>query len=184
MLVNVPRFITAYLRRLFKVPVGFQWFGDGLLDSSLGLGSEENAETSLSHLDGTGWTTDKDEVPGFAGGGDHSPDGGRDPGETLTSGVKFTELAGEKIHTLSAHAPWYRRAPNGGLKVVAESGWFAARSSGTENIYEIYAESFRGADICAVCWRKPKTTVSNALATVPEARQRSHAVGNSSEEKP
>ena len=81
--------------------------------------------------------------------------------------VKLTELAGEKIQTVLTHAPG-NGAPIGGLKVMAESGWFAARPSGTENIYKIYAESFRGADHLRRILEEAQTIVSDALAAVPE----------------
>jgi hypothetical protein len=163
-------------RKLYEVPVGFKWFVDGLLDGSLGFGGEESAGRPLSRLDGSVWTTDKDGIVPALLAAEITARMGRDPGEiyrelTREFGepvydrveapatpeqkemlaklspqqVKLTELAGEKIQTILTHAPG-NGAPIGGLKVVAESGWFAARPSGTENIYKIYAESFRGAD--------------------------------------
>ena len=163
-------------RKLYEVPVGFKWFVDGLLDGSLGFGGEESAGASFSRLDGTVWTTDKDGIVPALLAAEITARMGRDPGEIyqeLTSEfgepvydrveapatpdqkellaklspqqVKLTDLAGEKIQTVLTDAPG-NGAPIGGLKVVAESGWFAARPSGTENIYKIYAESFQGAD--------------------------------------
>src|SRR5271157_5123058 len=163
-------------RKLYEVPVGFKWFVDGLLDGSLGFGGEESAGATFVRLDGSVWTTDKDGLIPSLLAAEITARVGRDPGEiygeltrqfgapvydrvdapatpeqkTLLSKlspeqVKITELAGEKIQTVLTIAPG-NRAPIGGLKVEAESGWFAARPSGTENIYKIYAESFKGAE--------------------------------------
>ena len=161
-------------RKLFEVPVGFKWFVDGLLDGSLGFGGEESAGASFLRRDGSVWTTDKDGIaPGLLA-AEVTARMGRDPGEiyqelTREFGesvytrveapataqekemlrklspdqVRLKDLAGEPIQTVLTHAPG-NGAALGGLKVVAESGWFAARPSGTENIYKIYAESFRG----------------------------------------
>jgi phosphoglucomutase len=163
-------------RKLCEVPVGFKWFVDGLLDGSLGFGGEESAGASFVRVDGSVWTTDKDGIVPALLAAEITARMGRDPGEiypelTREFGepaydrveapatpeqkellaklspqqVKLTELAGEKIQTVLTQAPG-NGAPIGGLKVIAEGGWFAARPSGTENIYKIYAESFRGAD--------------------------------------
>jgi phosphoglucomutase len=162
-------------RKLYEVPVGFKWFVDGLRDGSLGFGGEESAGASFVRLDGSVWTTDKDGIVPALLAAEITARMGRDPGEIyreLTrefgepaydrveapatpeqkellaklspSQVKFTELAGEKIQTVLTHAPG-NGAPIGGLKVIAKNGWFAARPSGTEDIYKIYAESFHGA---------------------------------------
>jgi phosphoglucomutase len=163
-------------RKLYEVPVGFKWFVEGLLDGSLGFGGEESAGASFVRLDGSAWTTDKDGMIPALLAAEISARMGRDPGEIysdLTSEfgepvydrveapatpeqkarleklspeqVKIKDLAGDKIQAILTKAPG-NGAPIGGLKVVAESGWFAARPSGTENIYKIYAESFKGAD--------------------------------------
>jgi len=163
-------------RKLYEAPVGFKWFVDGLLEGSLGFGGEESAGASFLRLDGSVWTTDKDGIVAALLAAEITARIGRDPGEiyrdlTRDLGeplydrveapatpeqkgmlekltpqqVRRTDLAGEKIHTILSRAPG-NGAPIGGLKVIAESGWFAARPSGTENIYKIYAESFRGAD--------------------------------------
>jgi len=184
-------------RRLYEVPVGFKWFVDGLLDGSLGFGGEESAGASYARLDGTVWTTDKDGIVLALLAAEMTARMGRDPGEIyheLTSEfgepvydrvdapatpeqkellaklspqhVKFTQLSGEKVQTVSTCAPG-NGAPIGGLKVVAESGWFAARPSGTENIYKIYAESFRGAEHLHRILEEAQTLVSDALAAAP-----------------
>jgi phosphoglucomutase len=181
-------------RKLYEVPVGFKWFVDGLLDGSLGFGGEESAGASFARLDGTVWTTDKDGIVPALLAAEITARMGRDPGEiyrefTQEFGepvydrveapatppqkellaklspqqVKLSELAGEKIQTVLTHAPG-NGAPIGGLKVVAESGWFAARPSGTENIYKIYAESFKdGAHLNSIV-REAQQIVNNALA--------------------
>jgi phosphoglucomutase len=191
--------VTAKLgRKLYEVPVGFKWFVDGLLDGS------------LVRRDGSVWTTDKDGMVPALLAAEITARMDRDPGEiyhelTREFGepaydrvetpatpdqkellaklspqqVKLTELAGEKIRTVLTHAPG-NGAPIGGLKVVAESGWFAARPSGTEDIYNIYAESFRGADHLRRILEEAQTIVNDALAAAP---QRSGLVSNTNLEK-
>ena len=163
-------------RRLAEVPVGFKWFVDGLLDGSYGFGGEESAGASFLRKDGTVWTTDKDGIILDLLAAEITAITGRDPGEhyqALASqfGASFydridapadaaqrnalknlsaeavtaTELAGDKIVAKLTHAPG-NGAAIGGLKVVTADGWFAARPSGTENIYKIYAESFKSAE--------------------------------------
>ncbi len=180
-------------RRLYEVPVGFKWFADGLLDSSLGFGGEESAGASFLRLNGNVWTTDKDGIVPALLSAEIASRIGRDPGEIyreleLEFGesiydrveapatpeqkellaklspqhVKFTELAGEKIQTILTHAPG-NRAPIGGLKVISKSGWFAARPSGTEDIYKIYAESFKGADHLRCILREAQTIIGATL---------------------
>jgi phosphoglucomutase len=185
-------------RKLYEVPVGFKWFVDGLLDGSLGFGGEESAGASFDRLDGTVWTTDKDGIIPALLAAEITARMGRDPGEIYkeftrefgepaydrveapaTPGekellmklspqqVKFSELAGEKIQMVLTSAPG-NGAPIGGLKVMSKSGWFAARPSGTENIYKIYAESFLGADHLHRILEEAQTMVSDALeAGVP-----------------
>ncbi len=184
-------------RRLHEVPVGFKWFADGLFDGSLGFGGEESAGASFVRLDGTVWTTDKDGIIPALLAAEMTARLGRDPGEiyrdlTRAFGepvydrfeapataaqkqrlaklsprqVKGTELAGEKIQTVLTRAPG-NDAPIGGLKVIAKSGWFAARPSGTEDIYKIYAESFRGADHLRRIQKEAQTIVNEALADAP-----------------
>jgi phosphoglucomutase len=161
-------------RKLAEVPVGFKWFVDGLVDGSFGFGGEESAGASFLRQDGTVWTTDKDGIILDLLAAEITAVTGRDPAEhyrelTLQFGepvyqrtdvaatpeqkaaladlspevVVAQELAGEKILAKLTRAP-HNDAPIGGLKVVTENGWFAARPSGTEDIYKIYAESFRG----------------------------------------
>ena len=161
-------------RALAEVPVGFKWFVDGLLDGSYGFGGEESAGASFLRLDGTVWTTDKDGIVMDLLAAEITAVTGRDPGEhyrdleeafgspvyersdapatreqkVVLSNlspevVTAEELAGEPILAKLTNAPG-NGAPIGGLKVVSENGWFAARPSGTEEIYKIYAESFLG----------------------------------------
>jgi phosphoglucomutase len=172
----IDRVASRLGRRLYEVPVGFKWFAGGLLDGSLGFGGEESAGASFVRLDGTVWTTDKDGMVPALLAAEITARRGRDPGELYrdltrdfgepvydrveapatpaqkallavlsAEQVTITELAGEKIATVLTKAPG-NGAPIGGVKVVARSGWFAARPSGTEEIYKIYAESFKGAD--------------------------------------
>ncbi len=159
-------------RRLVEVPVGFKWFVDGLLDGSLGFGGEESAGASFLRRDGSPWSTDKDGLIMGLLSAEMTAKTGKDPGERyreLTEKfgapvyeridapaspeekdilsklspeqVSAEELAGEKIEAMLTKAP-ANGAPLGGLKVVTKNGWFAARPSGTENVYKIYAESF------------------------------------------
>lgn len=181
-------------RKLYEAPVGFKWFVDGLLDGSLGFAGEESAGASFARLDGAVWTTDKDGIVPALLAAEITARMGRDPGEIYTGltrefgepaydrveapatpdqkqllaklspqQVKLTELAGEKIQTVLTHAPG-NGAPIGGLKVVAENGWFAARPSGTEDIYKIYAESFWGADHLRRILEEAQAIVNESLA--------------------
>jgi phosphoglucomutase len=192
----IDRITTKLGRKLYEVPVGFKWFVDGLLDGSLAFGGEESAGASFARLDGTVWTTDKDGMIPALLAAEITARMGRDPGEiyrelTRELGepaydrveapatpeqkallaklspqqVNSTELAGEKIQTVLTQAPG-DGAPIGGLKVIAESGWFAARPSGTENIYKIYAESFRGVEHLNHILEEAQTIVSDALKAV------------------
>jgi phosphoglucomutase len=161
-------------RKLSEVPVGFKWFVDGLIDGSCGFGGEESAGASFLRKDGTVWTTDKDGIIMDLLAAEITATTGRDPGEhyqALTElfgspvyermdapatseqkavlkklspeQVSASVLAGEPILAKLTAAPG-NGAPIGGLKVVTENGWFAARPSGTEEIYKIYTESFKG----------------------------------------
>ena len=161
-------------RKLYEVPAGFKWFVDGLFDGSLGFAGEESAGATFSRVDGSVWTTDKDGIVPALLSAEITARMRRDPGEIyreltrefgdyiadrveapatpaqkrMLSGLSPKQvlckvLAGEKILRVLTHAPG-NNAPIGGLKVVTENGWFAARPSGTENIYKIYAESLLG----------------------------------------
>jgi len=189
-------------RKLYEVPVGFKWFVDGLLDGSLGFGGEESAGASFVRLDGSVWTTDKDGIVPALLAAEITARMDRDPGEIYreltrefgepvcdrveapaTSDqkellaklspqqVKLAELAGEKIQTVLTHAPG-NGAPIGGLKVITESGWFAARPSGTERIYKIYAESFRGPDHLRRILEEAQAIVSDTLTPPPDLPQK------------
>ena len=160
-------------RKLYEVPVGFKWFADGLFDGSLGFGCEESAGASLLRHDGSVWTTDKDGLVPALLSAEMTAREGKDPGKLYQElaealgrpysdrveapanakqkvalsklspkQVQSNELAGEKIDQVMDHAPG-NNAAIGGIKVVSASGWFAARPSGTEEIYKIYGESFR-----------------------------------------
>ena len=186
-------------RRLYEVPVGFKWFVDGLLDGSLGFAGEEGAGASFLRLDGSVWTTDKDGIVAALLAAEITARTGRDPGELYRGltrefgeswydrveapasaeqrrrlaqlslhDIRTRELAGEPIRITLTSAPG-DGAPIGGVKVVAAHGWFAARPSGTENIYKIYAESFRGADHLRRILEEAQTIVDEALAAAPES---------------
>jgi phosphoglucomutase len=181
-------------RKLYEVPVGFKWFVDGLLDGSLGFGGEESAGASFVRLDGSVWTTDKDGIVPALLAAEITGRMGHDPGEIYreltrefgepaydrveatatpvqkellaklsSQQVKLTELASEKIQTVLTNAPG-NGASIGGIKVISESGWFAARPSGTEDIYKIYAESFRGQDHLRRILEEAQMIVNDALA--------------------
>ena len=181
-------------RRVFEVPVGFKWFVDGLVDGSLGFGGEESAGASFSRIDGSAWTTDKDGIVPALLAAEITARTGRDPGlryQALTQElgtsfadridapatpaqkaklgkldrqqVNITELAGEPIEQILTEAPG-NNAPIGGVKVTSRGGWFAARPSGTENIYKIYAESFHDDAHLRRLIREAQTIVDAALA--------------------
>ena len=170
----IDRVVADLGRRLLEVPVGFKWFVDGLLDGSLGFGGEESAGASLLRRDGTVWTTDKDGIALCLLAAEVTARTGQDPGERYqglterfgspayrrvdapatpeqkaalgrlaAEDVRADELAGEPIVDVLTAAPG-NGAAIGGLKVITEHGWFAARPSGTEDVYKVYAESFRG----------------------------------------
>jgi phosphoglucomutase len=177
-------------RKLVEVPVGFKWFVDGLIDGSLGFAGEESAGASFLRRDGSVWTTDKDGLILGLLAAEITARTGRDPSETydrLTRefGVPFyeridapatqeqkkllttlspdrlgmRELAGEPIRATLTTAPG-NGSPFGGIKVIAENGWFAARPSGTEEVYKIYAESFRSEDHLRSIQREAKAAIA------------------------
>ncbi|MHB1921145.1 MAG: phosphoglucomutase (alpha-D-glucose-1,6-bisphosphate-dependent) [Chitinophagaceae bacterium] len=180
-------------KKLFDVPVGFKWFVPGLLDGSLGFGGEESAGASFSRINGEVWTTDKDGIIAALLAAEMLAITHQDPAEIyqeiasslgesvyermeasatpaqkeqlgkLSAGqVRQKELAGEKIISIITHAPG-NDAPIGGLKVSTENGWFAARPSGTEDIYKIYAESFCGPDHLHRIQQEAQSIVNTAI---------------------
>ena len=180
-------------RKLFEVPVGFKWFAGGLFDGSLGFGGEESAGASFLRKDGTVWTTDKDGIILALLAAEITARTHKDPGEIYQELTKMlgdsvydrleapatpqekellgnlspehihiTTLAGEKVKDILTHAPGNGVSING-LKVTAESGWFAARPSGTEDIYKIYAESFRGEDHLRKIIEEARTIVTGTV---------------------
>jgi phosphoglucomutase len=180
-------------RELSEVPVGFKWFVDGLIDGSCGFGGEESAGASFLRKDGTVWTTDKDGIIMDLLACEITANIGKDPAELYkqleeTFGspvyeridapatveqkavlkelsaemVTAKELAGEPITAKLTRAPGNDEAI-GGLKVVAENGWFAARPSGTEEIYKLYAESFKGKEHLRKIQEEAQSIVNLAL---------------------
>jgi len=189
----IDRVVARLGRRLFETPVGLKWFVPGLLDGSLCFGGEESAGASFLRQDGTVWTTDKDGLIMNLLAAEITARTGKDPGEhyralTVELGtpyytridapatseqkarlskltpesVKESTLAGEPITAKLTRAPG-NDAPIGGLKVSAAGGWFAARPSGTENIYKIYAESFKSPDHLEAIVREAQAMVDGAL---------------------
>jgi phosphoglucomutase len=189
----IDRVASALGRPLAEVPVGFKWFVPGLSDGSFGFGGEESAGASFLRFDGSVWTTDKDGILLDLLAAEIMATTGKDPGEHYRAleaahgtpvytridapatpaqkkllgalspdAVKAKELAGDAITSRLTRAPW-NGAPVGGLKVGTKEGWFAARPSGTEDVYKIYAESFRGSDHLARIVDEARDIVSRAL---------------------
>ncbi len=185
-------------RRVCELPVGFKWFVDGLLDGSFGFAGEESAGASFVRRDGSVWTTDKDGILLALLAAEITARTGSDPAEIYsgltselgtplydrveapaTAGqkeilknlspkqIKQTELAGEKITSILTRAPG-NDAPIGGLKVITDNGWFAARPSGTEAIYKIYAESFCGSEHLRRILEEAQAIVNEAMAAAPQ----------------
>jgi phosphoglucomutase len=190
----IDRVAAHLKRKLSEVPVGFKWFVDGLLNGSYGFGGEESAGASFLRKDGTVWTTDKDGIIMDLLACEITARTGKDPGELYgdlekkfgnsiyeridtpcpreqkeafkglsPDMVTANELAGEPIMTKLTRAPG-NDAPIGGLKVVAENGWFAARPSGTEEIYKLYGESFKGAEHLRRIQEEAQAIVNAAFA--------------------
>jgi phosphoglucomutase len=180
-------------RKLYETPVGFKWFVDGLLKGSLGFAGEESAGATFLRRDGRVWTTDKDGIIAALLSAEITARMGRDPGEIYADitremgspvyeridapatreqqailaklspeDIDAGDLAGEKIQRILTKAPG-DGSPIGGVKVVAESGWFAARPSGTEEIYKIYAESFQGREHLRRIQEEAQAMVGRAL---------------------
>jgi phosphoglucomutase len=185
-------------RRLAEVPVGFKWFVRGLLDGSYGFGGEESAGASFLRKNGTVWTTDKDGIVMNLLAAEITAATGKDPGENyqlLTqrfgapvyeridapatpaqkaalksmseSDLDASDLAGEPIQQVLTRAP-ENDAPIGGLKVTTENGWFAARPSGTEDVYKIYAESFTGREHLAAIQKEAQELIGRVFDKGPE----------------
>ncbi|MEI8014003.1 MAG: phosphoglucomutase (alpha-D-glucose-1,6-bisphosphate-dependent) [Nitrospira sp.] len=190
----IDRVAVKLTRKLIEVPVGFKWFVNGLLDGSLGFGGEESAGASFLRRNGSVWTTDKDGIIMNLLAAEMMAKTGRDPGElycdltkelgepvyeridapatpeqkTILSKlspdqVSATELAGDTIVAKLTTAPG-NGASIGGLKVVTEQGWFAARPSGTEDVYKLYAESFRGKDHLKRIQEEAQALIAKAFA--------------------
>ena len=184
-------------RPLYEVPVGFKWFADGLLDGSLGFGGEESAGAAFLRRDGTVWTTDKDGIVPALLAAEMTARLGCDPGALyrrlanefgnpvadrveapatpqqkkqlaalVPARIEAGELAGERIESILDSAPG-NGASIGGIKVIAKSGWFAARPSGTEDIYKIYAESFSGDDHLQRILKEAQAIVDRAIESPP-----------------
>ncbi len=190
----IDRVAAKLKRKLIEVPVGFKWFVDGLLDGSLGFGGEESAGASFLRRDGTVWSTDKDGIIMDLLAAEMTATTGKDPAQLyrdLTSElgepvyeridapatpeqkailaklspdqVNATELAGDKIVAMLTTAPG-NGAAIGGLKVVTSQGWFAARPSGTEDVYKLYAESFRGKEHLKRIQEEAQALIAKVLA--------------------
>ena len=189
------RLAASLGRRLYEVPVGFKWFVEGLLDGSVAFGGEESAGMSFLRLDGQPWSTDKDGIVACLLAAELTAKTGRDPGETYASlterfgapvyrridakatpeqkaalgqlsphQVAATQLAGEPITAKLTEAPG-NGAAIGGLKVVTEQGWFAARPSGTENVTKLYAESFIDEEHLSSIIDEAQTIIEAALSS-------------------
>jgi phosphoglucomutase len=201
----IDRVVKKLGRRLVEVPVGFKWFVEGLIDGSLGFGGEESSGATFLRRDGTVWTTDKDGLVPNLLAAEITARTGKDPGEhyqALTAefgtsyytridapatpeqkalleklspeAVATASLAGEPIINKLTRAPG-NGAPIGGLKVVAGNGWFAARPSGTENIYKIYAESFKSQNHLDAIVSEAQEIVNDALKAFDSAHQQREA---------
>lgn len=189
----IDRVAAKINRKVVEVPVGFKWFVDGLLNGSMGFVGEESAGASFLRMNGKTWTTDKDGIIAALLSAEITAVTGKDPGKIYKelakelgnsvydrveakatpeqkqklsklspSMVQQKQLAGEKITNILTNAPG-NGASIGGLKVTSENGWFAARPSGTEDIYKIYAESFLGKDHLKKIIEEAQSIVDDAL---------------------
>jgi phosphoglucomutase len=190
----IDRVAARLERRLYEVPVGFKWFVDGLVSGDLGFAGEESAGASFLRQDGGAWSTDKDGIVPALLAAEITARGGRDPGEAYRalardlgepfadrveapatpaqkkklakldkSQVRLGTLAGDRIAQVLTEAPG-NNAPIGGVKVSSKNGWFAARPSGTEDIYKIYAESFKDGAHLRALLAEAQSIVDAALA--------------------
>ncbi|MFH2045878.1 MAG: phosphoglucomutase (alpha-D-glucose-1,6-bisphosphate-dependent) [Pseudomonadota bacterium] len=193
----IDRVAAGLSRKLYEVPVGFKWFVDGLQDGSLAFGCEESAGASFVRMDGKAWSTDKDGIIAALLAAEMTATMKRDPGEIYSDltqlfgdpiykridapaspeqkarlsklspeSVRLKELAGEEIQAALTSAPG-NGAAIGGLKVVTKNGWFAARPSGTENIYKIYAESFKDNEHLDCIIKEAQAIVNDAVGAAP-----------------
>jgi phosphoglucomutase len=191
----IDRVAAKLSRRVYEVPVGFKWFVDGLLEGALAFVGEESAGATMSRRDGSAWTTDKDGIVPALLSAEITARTGHDPGKHYAAlaaefgapasdrvdapatpaqkkrlsklspqQIHSKQLAGERIEQILDRAPG-NGAPIGGIKVIASSGWFAARPSGTESIYKIYAESFRGQEHLQAILKEAQTVVDAALGS-------------------
>jgi phosphoglucomutase len=191
----IDRVTSRLGRPLKETPVGFKWFVDGLMNGTIGFAGEESAGASFLRRDGTIWTTDKDGIIAGLLAAEMTAVTGKDPGQLyqdLThefgdpvyeridspataeqkkilsklapSDVNVTELAGEKITSVITTAPG-SKDPIGGIKVSTPSSWFAIRPSGTEDVYKLYAESFKGEDHLRLVQSEAKSIIQTALKT-------------------
>ncbi|MDM0110976.1 phosphoglucomutase (alpha-D-glucose-1,6-bisphosphate-dependent) [Variovorax sp. J22R133] len=190
----IDRLTARLGRRLYEVPVGFKWFTEGLMDGSLGFVGEESAGATFLRLDGSVWTTDKDGITAALLSGEITARTGRDPGTLYAEmaqefgspvssrvdapanaqqkkqlgalspdQVKSSEMAGDEIEQILSNAPG-NGAAIGGIKVISSGGWFAARPSGTEDIYKIYGESFKGPEHLQRILQEAQAMVDAAIA--------------------
>ena len=193
----IDRLATRLGRLLFETPVGFKWFVTGLQNGTLGFCGEESAGAAFLRRDGSVWTTDKDGISAALLAAEITARTGRDPGELyvdlahefgnpvagrteapatpqqkrllaalVPAQITSTELAGEEIEHILTHAP-ANSEPMGGIKVITANGWFAARPSGTEDIYKIYAESFKGDEHLQRIMSEAQTVVDHAISARP-----------------
>jgi phosphoglucomutase len=193
----IDRLTARLGRELVETPVGFKWFSSGLQSGSLGFCGEESAGATFLRRDGSAWTTDKDGIAAALLSAEITARTGRDPGQRYAAladefggpvarrveapataqqrkqlaaltpqQITSTELAGERIESILSHAPG-NGEPIGGVKVNTASGWFAARPSGTENIYKIYAESFEGAEHLQRLLQEAQAIVDAAISPAP-----------------